>query len=258
MTPVADLLDALAAADKGRKRALIRQLGELQDPAAVPVLAALVRDRAEPVQTRRLAAQALGQIGDSRGCIALMAVLDEPAQPDRSLIPRLEKLDDQLGALLRQPDLTEAQRAALTQQRHEVQSTLAYAGDMIRLLKLSAVQALGAIGFVLALKPLEAIVKAGHDAELTAAAEAALAQIRAKSGLKTTPEPDPKSDISRPEVLVCARCATTSETGTVARCHNCRLPVCEAHSVREVGLVFCSPSCLDSFSSRPGNWHYWT
>lgn len=252
---VSDVVDALAAADPARKRALVKHLGELGDPAAIPALSALVRDRAESIAVRRAAADALGQIGDSRGCMALLAVLSEPGQPDRALIPRLEKVRAQLAAQLEQ----EADKTSLQRLLAEADSTIAHDGDRVRLLKISAVRALGGIGYALALKPLEDIIKAGQDAELVTAAEEALELVREQSGLNR-PEPAPQSEpvFVYAERLVCSRCDITSETGMVQRCQNCRLSVCEAHAVRDAGLTFCSQSCLDSFAAKPGNWVYWT
>ncbi|MBZ0303448.1 MAG: HEAT repeat domain-containing protein [Anaerolineae bacterium] len=255
---VSDLVAALAGADANRKRALIRELGRLGDSAAVPALSALVRDRTEPMTSRRLAARALGQIGDSRGCMALITVLSEPAHPDRRLIPRLEQLRRQLE----QQSVAGVHQSVRDQQLAEIEGTIAHEGDVVRLLKLSAVTALGEIGYVLALKPLEEMALAGHDKDLAAAAQAALARVREKSGLDAPDEAPPEAEAEpafvHREFLTCSRCETTSATGLVQRCQNCRLPVCEVHAVHEAGMVFCSQTCVDSFASQPGNWVYWT
>ena len=256
---VESLLRALPAAEDKHKRELIRQLGETHSPAAIPALSGILRDQTTALYLRRLAAVALGEIGDSRGCLALVTVLDEPARPDARLIPRMEKLRHQLQAQLEDPALSAAQQASVQQQLAEIESVIRHDGDMMRLLKLDVIRVLGDIGFVLALQPLQTIIKAGQDAEFVVAAEQALAQVHEKSGLEVEeapPEPEPVFVYK--EYLTCSKCSVTSETGLVRRCHNCRLPVCAAHSVEEVGLVFCSSSCLDSFADQPGNWVYWT
>jgi hypothetical protein len=257
--PVDDLLAELKTADARRQNALIKQLGAAEDARAVPALSDIVRDRQRNIHVRRLAAQALGQIGDTRGCMALIVVLSEPPRPDKRALPRLEALRKQLKALQAAADA--AQQSQVERHLAEVTATIIHSGDTVRLLKLSAVQALGTIGYVLALKPLAEIIDTSKDAELVAAAEQALMQVREKSRVSSarpveTEAQKPPVKV-RAETLTCARCGVTSATAKVVRCQYCRLPVCPDHSLTEVGLVFCSQTCLDSFASQPGNWEYW-
>ncbi len=258
---VTELIDLLPAADAQRKREIISKLGQLGDVTALPVLTDLLRDTTAGVHDRRMAAQALGQLGDSRACMGLITVLSEPPKPDKRRLPRLRKLRKQLISLRGESSTQLAQRQQIDRQIAEVDSTIIHNGDTIHLLKLAAVTALGQIGYVLALKPLESIVNSGADASLVAAAEVALEQVRDKSDLTVASEPEPEIEtepaFEYAELLTCSRCAVTSETSPVVRCQNCRLSVCEDHWVTEVDLYFCSQSCLDSFANKPGNWEYW-
>jgi cyclophilin family peptidyl-prolyl cis-trans isomerase len=187
------LLAAAASNDPLSRALAVRGLGALKDPAAVEVVAPLVRDKSEAVVVSAL--RALGAIGDARGVAAAASALDSQSSAvqrealralavlpaDRSLRPRIVPF---VGS--REPWIRAAALAALARSDRE-SFALVLSGldpDPVWFVRSSLATTLGDVGDETSLSLLFGLLK-DEDARVLPAVLEALQKARGADSVDT-------------------------------------------------------------------------